>query len=165
MLREGRSMRLQNWLGSFTLFSSVEHYLESTGRGVLLLGRFASSVLFFFFFALHTTGWLHVTQITVKSPHAQSFQLLNNTKQTVTYFRSREQAREKTWSGVRHGSGPREEQPGIRRRRGALTDRRRYWFVLVFRDRRRVRPEQKAWYAMWAPESDPAVLGVPDRGL
>ena len=124
-----------------------------------------SPLLSFFFFALHTTGWLHVTQITVKSPHAQSFQLLNNTKQTVTYFRSREQAREKTWSGVRHGSGPREEQPGIRRRRGALTDRRRYWFVLVFRDRRRVRPEQKAWYAMWAPESDPAVLGVPDRGL
>lgn len=125
----------------------------------------SSPLPFFFFFALHTTGWLHVTQITVKSPHAQSFQLLNNTKQTVTYFRSREQAREKTWSGVLHGGGPGEELPGIRRRRGAVTSRRRYWFVLVFRERRRVWPEQKAWYAMWAPESDPAVLGVPDRGL
>lgn len=36
-----------------------------------------------------------------KNPHARSFQLLNNTKQTVTYFQSREQAREKTRPGVR----------------------------------------------------------------
>lgn len=103
----------------------------------------SSPLPFFFFFALHTTGWLHVTQITVKSPHAQSFQLLNNTKQTVTYFRSREQAREKTWSGVLHGGGPGEELPGIRRRRGAVTSRRRYWFVLVFRERRRVDRSRK----------------------
>lgn len=38
-----------------------------------------------------------------KNPHAQSFQLLNNTKQTVTYFQSREQAGEKTWTGVSLG--------------------------------------------------------------
>lgn len=36
---------------------------------------------------------------------AQSFQLLNNTKQTVTYFQCREQARGKTWSGILQGSG------------------------------------------------------------
>lgn len=64
----------------------------------------------FFFFALHTTGWLHVTKITVKNPHAQSFQLLNNTKQTLTYFQSREQAPENTRSGIHPGSGSREEQ-------------------------------------------------------
>lgn len=62
--------------------------------------------------SLHTTGWLHVTQITVKSPHAQSFQLLNNTKQTVTYFRSREQATEKMWSGIVQAGGVGEEPGG-----------------------------------------------------
>lgn len=40
-----------------------------------------------------------------KNPHAQSFQLLNNTKQTVTYFQSWEQAGEKTWTGVSLGGG------------------------------------------------------------
>lgn len=42
---------------------------------------------------------------TVKNPHAPSFQLLNNTKQTVTYFQSREQAREKTRTGIMRGAG------------------------------------------------------------
>lgn len=56
---------------------------------------------------------LHVTQITVKNPHAQSFQLLNNTKQTLTHFRSREQARSKTRSGARLGGGA---EAGLRRR-------------------------------------------------
>lgn len=68
----------------------------------------------FFFFALHTTGWLRVTKITVKNPHAQSFQLLNNTKQTLTYFQSREQAPENTWSGIHPGLGSREERSAVR---------------------------------------------------
>lgn len=57
---------------------------------------------------------------------AQSFQLLNNTKQTLTYFQSREQAQVKTWSGIRLRSGLRAE----RRRGGALTEELRHWFVL-----------------------------------
>lgn len=47
----------------------------------------------------------------VKNPHAPSFQLLNNTKQTLTYFQSREQARRNTRSGARARAGPGEE-PG-----------------------------------------------------
>lgn len=47
----------------------------------------------------------------VKNPHAPSFQLLNNTKQTLTYFQSREQARRSTRSGARAGAGLGEE-PG-----------------------------------------------------
>uniref|UniRef100_G3PN63 Uncharacterized protein n=1 Tax=Gasterosteus aculeatus TaxID=69293 RepID=G3PN63_GASAC len=54
----------------------------------------------------HTTDWLHVTQITVKNPPSQSFQLLNNTKQTVTYFREQgtSEREEPEWSPA--GGGP-----------------------------------------------------------
>lgn len=55
----------------------------------------------------------------VKSPHAPAFQLLNNTKQTLTYFQSREQARQKTRSGAHAGAGARR-----RRRPPAIGSRR-----------------------------------------
>ncbi|KAK5619658.1 hypothetical protein CRENBAI_010296 [Crenichthys baileyi] len=59
---------------------------------------------------------------------AQSFQLLNNTKQTVTYFQSREQAREKTWSRIQQGSGRQDEWRTELEAGQAVTDRPKAWF-------------------------------------
>lgn len=146
---------------SFTLLSRAKTLSSSTGQGVVLLPGELLSLSG----ALHTTGWLHVTQITVKNPHAQSFQLLNNTKQTVTHFRSREQAKVKTWSGIRLGGGRREEWRQIEQAGRALTDGLRYWFVVRFRKKEAFLCDQQAWSAMWAPESSPDGLRVPGHDL
>lgn len=57
------SMRKQTWWESFTLLPTAKH-IHQLGYVVI-----ACWVLLSLSLALHTTGWLHVTQITVKSPH------------------------------------------------------------------------------------------------
>lgn len=83
----------------------------------------------------------------------------------MTYFRSREQAREKTWSGIMQRSGLEEE---LRQRGGRGESWRTGLGIGLCSDlagKRRARQEKQAWCAMWARQSGPRCLALPGHCL